>query len=280
MSTLRTLRQPGPAPSERIEAVRGPLTRLGFSLRPGATLAEAIAAPLIEAGLQSAAVRLAGTALHPFRYVIPAVSPDDAHVAYFSPPREAAGVSRIEIARATFGWNGGAPAVHCHAVWRDAEGRVGGGHILTDQTRIAAPAEATAIGFRGIRLETRPDAETNFPLLRPAGCDQPGAGLLARVAPNLDILAAIEELAARHGLRDAAIHGTLGSLVGASFTDGTRIADDATEVLVRQGRVRDGTATLELLAADMRGDVHRGWLARGRNAVCITFDLVLEASAG
>ena len=76
------------------------------------------------------------------------------------------------------------------------------------------------------------------------------------------------------------VRGSLGSLVGACFTDGTTVPDDATEVLVRRGFVRDGRAALDLLAVDMRGRVHEGWLARGANPVCITFDLFLQASAG
>ncbi len=55
--------------------------------------------------------------------------------------------------------------------------------------------------------------------------------------------------------------------------------DHATEVLVRQGWVRNGRAALELLVVDMNGDVHEGWLERGENPVCITFDLVLEVTA-
>jgi hypothetical protein len=46
--------------------------------------------------------------------------------------------------------------------------------------------------------------------------------------------------------------------------------------LVREGYIRDGAAALDLLVVDMRGDVHEGWLQRGENPVCITFDIVLE----
>jgi len=98
------------------------------------------------------------------------------------------------------------------------------------------------------------------------------------VKPNEDILSAIETVCRDAGLRDAEIRGSLGSLVGACFTNGRRIDDHATEVLVRQGRVRDGEAALDLLVVDMQGAVHQGWLARGENPVCITFDLVLEAA--
>ncbi len=77
-------------------------------------------------------------------------------------------------------------------------------------------------------------------------------------------------------MRDAVVRGSLGSLIGARFTDGRAVDDHATEVLVREGSVRDGVAAIDMLVVDMQGRVHEGRLARGANPVCITFDLVLE----
>ena len=272
----RLLRQPGPARACRLEIVQGDAVRLDFPLRQDATLHDALVTPLIQAGFQSATVRFSAAALNPFRYVRPAPAADDRHVAYFSAPHAPQGTSRIEVAQATFGFNQGAPAVHCHAVWVEPDGSRRGGHILPVETVLAEPAQATAHGFRDIRIETRPDPETNFPLFTPAGGTPGGRAVVARVAPNLDILTAVETVAARLGIRDAAILGTLGSLIGACFTTGAQVADHATEVLVREGFIRDGTAALDLLAVDMQGRVHEGWLAHGQNPVCITFDLVLE----
>ena len=58
--------------------------------------------------------------------------------------------------------------------------------------------------------------------------------------------------------------------------NGASVDDHATEVLVRDGFIRNGEAALELLVVDMQGRVHEGWLTRGDNPVCITFDLFLE----
>ena len=55
------------------------------------------------------------------------------------------------------------------------------------------------------------------------------------------------------------------------------MSDHATEVLVRDGSIRNGRAALDLLVVDMQGRVHEGWLQRGDNPVCITFDLFLQA---
>lgn len=276
MSPPRLLRQPGPVNPRRIDSFGGEPVMLQFPLHKGRTLTEALAAPLVEAGLQCATVRFAGADLAPFRYVIPAPASDDRHVAYFSAPHAPAGASRVELASATFGWSDGQPAIHCHAVWREPDGTRRGGHILPNETIVVGSAAATAWGFRQIRIATQADPETNFTLFKPSGENTPGTGIVARVAPNEDILTAIEGIARTHGLRDAAIRGSLGSLVGARFTDGAHVTDHATEVLVRDGHVRDGVAALELLVADMRGAVHQGWLERGQNPVCITFDLVLE----
>ncbi len=276
---MRSLRQPGPAHPVRIDSIGGKPQALRFPLQRGQTLNQALTAPLVAAGFQSAAVTLCGAALAPFRYVMPNPSPDASHVAWFSATQAPEGTSRVELANATFGWSGGAPFVHCHAVWREPDGRRRGGHILPHETWIAEPAEAAAWGFRSIRIEALPDAETNFALFQPAGMSAPGAsGVVVRIKPNQDIISAIETVADRHGMADATIRGSLGSLIGARFSDGTRVDDSATEVLVRHGTIRAGRASLDLLVVDMQGRVHEGWLTRGDNPVCITFDIVLQAA--
>jgi hypothetical protein len=50
-------------------------------------------------------------------------------------------------------------------------------------------------------------------------------------------------------------------------------------VLVRDGFIREGKASLDLLVVDMQGHMHEGWVQRGANPVCITFDLALEITA-
>lgn len=269
------LRQPGPVHPRRFDCVRGDAEAFKYSLKPGVTLNEAITAPLVEAGFTCAAGTFCGTELGPFRYVIPARADDDAHVAYFSAPRAPEGVTRIEQACATFGWSGGKPFIHCHAVWVEPDGRRGGGHILPLESFVAAPGLATAWGFRDVRIEAEADAETNFTLFQPSGSAS-GRGLVARVKPNEDILVAVETIAREQGVRDAVVRGSLGSLIGARFLHGGGVNDVATEVLVREGVIRDGVASLSLSVVDMRGEVHEGWLQRGENPVCITFELVME----
>lgn len=272
---MRSLRQPGPPHPSRIDCFRGELFTLRIDLEPGRPLNEAITGPLVEAGFQSAAVTLKGAELDPFHYVMPGPADDESHVAYFSSPCAPEGTTRIEQANVTFGWADGKPFVHCHAAWIEPDGRRRGGHILPHQSRLAAPAEATAWGFRTIRIEASPDPETNFTLFQPSGTAT-GRGIVARIKPNEDILSALETIARTHDIRDAEIRGSLGSLIGARFSDGGDVADHATEVLVRRGHIRDGVAALDMLVVDMKGEVHEGWLRKGENPVLITFDVVME----
>src|SRR6185312_2889324 len=139
------------------------------------------------------------------------------------------------------------PALHCHAAWIEADGGRRGGHILPHDTIVAGDAKAIAWGFRDIRIVGAADAETNFTLFQPHGDARAEArGVVARVKPNEDITLAIEAIARVCRMPDAVIRGSLGSLIGARFLRG-EVADYATEVLVRAGRVRDGSAELDLV---------------------------------
>lgn len=276
METIRSLRQPGPAHPSRIDCFRNDITSFDFRMKPGDTLNDAITRPLAEAGFQSGTVTFKYTALDPFRYVMPGPADDATHVAYFTAPRAPFGITRIEQGNATFGWAGGKPFIHCHAAWIEPDGSRRGGHILPHETIIAEPADATAWAFRDIRIDARPDPETNFTLFQPSGSTT-GRDLFARIKPNEDIVTALETIASSHGIPNAVVRGSLGSLIGAHFADGACVDDHATEVLVREGHIRDGKAMLDLLVVDMRGAVHQGWLQPGANPVCITFDLVLQA---
>ena len=289
---MRSLRQPGPAPEERIESFAAAGRVIEYVLQPGLSLNAALTAPLVAAGLRAGAIAFAGAELAPFRYVLPGPARDPAHVAWFSdthtPRGDPAGRTLVERANATFGWRDGAPFVHCHGVWVEPDGSRHGGHMLPEETFLAAAGTARAWATAAVAIRVDPDPETNFPLFHPVPAGEPRAAatgprlILARLRPNQDLAAAIEAVCRRHGVRAATVRGSLGSLIGARFADGREVADHATEVLVRAGRVAPGAdgaprATLDLAVVDMAGTVHEGVLAAGENPVCITFELMLEA---
>ena len=278
---MRHLIQPGPAPPERIEACEGRSQRLEFSLQPGLTLNDALTRPLVNAGMTSAALVFQGGALGPFSYVMPGPPIDDAHVAYFSAPRSPPGETVVEIANATFGWRDNAPFVHCHGAWIEQATNRRGGHMLPHETIVANATTVHAWALSDVAIHAEPDPETNFPLFHPISAPAALAGdrtIVARVRPNEDITWAVERIAATHHMHSAIVRGSLGSLIGAHFADGSKVPDHATEVLVRSGHVHGGQAVLDMLVIDMNGHVHEGRLLHGDNPVCITFELVLEAA--
>jgi predicted DNA-binding protein with PD1-like motif len=273
---MRTLHQPGPVHPDRIDDHAATARRLTFTAQQGLSLADSLTRPMREAGFQAGTLRFSGASLAPFRYVMPDHATDDRHVAYFSTPRAPAGVSRIEQATATFGFNAGRPFLHTHAAWIEPDGERHGGHILNEDSILLDPITVEAWGLETPRVEIAEDPETNFSLFQPAGARTAGGdAVLARVRPNQDIIGAIEIIARTHAMPNARIVGSVGSLVGTRFDDGRDIPDRATEVLVTAGEVRGGVATLDVISVDMAGRPHAGRLARGQNAVLITFDLVL-----
>ena len=278
---MRTLVQPGPEHPRRIDRFGGTAESLTYPLRAGVSLLDAATESLVHAGWRGGALTFSGGAFDPFRYVMPGPPDDASHVAYFSTPRAPAGTTRIEQANATFGWHDGKPYLHCHATWIEPGGVRRGGHVLPGESIVTEPAIVHAWGFSEIAIATALDPETNFTLFQPSGpSDDRAPAVLARVRPNKDIITAVERIADAHGFTNATIRGSLGSLIGAHFTNGTIVPGNATEVLVRSGRVTNGEATIDLLAVDGRGHVHEGRLERGDNPVCITFDLVLTRDEG
>jgi len=278
---MRHLRQPGPAPAERIESVAGHGAVLDFVLERGLSLNDALTRPLIAAGMPSGTLVFADAVLAPFSYVLPGLSPDTTHAAYFSAPHSP-GEARVEIANATVGHRDGAPFVHCHAAWIEPDGTRRGGHVLPHETIVAAGAPVRAWALADVVIAAEPDPETNFTLFRPLPTGAAGDGtpmVAARIRPNEEIGAAVHVLCARHGFSGAVVRGGIGSLLSARFADGRVVADHATEVLVRRGSVTNrGDPMLQMLVIDMQGSVHEGALQPGENPVCITFELVIEAA--
>lgn len=275
---MRRLTQPGPVHPVRSDSFQGGPVALRYALQQGRTLNEALTAPLVAAGLRGGTIRFGGGTLSPFRYVMPGPPDGPAHVAYFTAPHTPDGVTTVEVANATFGWDGERPTVHIHGAWRQQDGKRRGGHMLPQECIVASEMPVQAWGFANVRVATAADAETNFTLLQPSGESIAGArGVFARIRPNEDLCLATEAIARQHGIRNAVVRGSMGSLIGARFADGRAVEDYATEVMVREGSLRDGIASFTMVVADMQGNVHEGLLARGDNPVLITFDLVLES---
>ncbi|ATU95614.1 hypothetical protein BLM14_28230 (plasmid) [Phyllobacterium zundukense] len=277
------MQQPGHAAAERFESFEGVGRKFDFILEPGLSLNAAIARQLSGSKIGAAALVLEGGAFAPFHYLMPALSTDGYHAAWYSETFSPAGETRLVNGNATFGERDGAPFIHCHAIWIEHDGKHCAGHILPHETLVSRPIHVTAWGVEEVRMVSEPDEETAFTLFHPVPAE-PLAGskgartVITRVGPNEDITEALEAICRKHGIAKAFLRGGIGSLIGARYMDGSRVEDIATEVFVTDGFVsaQSPGTFLEIAMVDTKGNITHGSLLRGENPVCITFELCLE----
>ena len=278
---MRYLKHPGPVAAEREQSARCRATPLSLRLEKGLSANSAITGALADAGFSAGYVHLENVAISPMRYVIPAASPDDSHVAWYSETYAPDGVVIIERAGVIAGTRDGAPFIHCHGIWVDEAGNRRAGHLLPHEAFIAEDVLVRGWGIEGANYIARDDAETNFKLFAAEATGHEVAApnaLAVTIRPNGDISLAIEALCSRHGITQAQILG-VGSLNEIEFDDGRRVASYATEVFIDDGRIftTDGRlqSQLDVSLVDLRGAIHSGRLMNGQNPVCVTFELLI-----
>ena len=279
----RTIRQPGPAAAERCIAVPVATKPIATRLPAGVRLLDALHALLADE-FDGACLTLTGGGFGPFAYVMPAKSPDADHAAFYSATFRPAGESQVRTGAVTVGFRDGQPFFHCHALWAEADGRQGCGHVLPDETVIASPIEVHGGGFIGARFEVHPDRETGYSLLTPVATQRaqpPGArrAVAVRLAPNQDITAALEQAGARGGFAHAEVAGGVGSTIGVHFAAAPPILGYATELLIRHGAICcDGSGSpsdIDIVVVDLDGAIGEGRLVPADNPVLITFEGLL-----
>ena len=288
-----TVRQPGPAPEERIVAVACRGRRFVVRAVAGEPLGEAIRRCFADEGVDSGTVRLDGLALAPFAYCMPAPPRDARHAAFYSDTFRPAGVTRFLAGAMTVGRRDGAIAFHAHGTWREADGTLCGGHVLAEGTVVAEDVALEAYGIDGAAFRADPDPETGFTVFAPVATERRTGGdgreraHALRLRPNQDFAGALERFCRDRGIDRARIEGGVGSTMGAAFVGGVVIHPFATEVHLGRGRIAAGgdgelCAELDGGLVDMSGAVAGGRFARGINPVLMTFELGLveEAAAG
>lgn len=284
---MRLIQHLGPGPSlRRVESVPTGLQGFTTALAPGQSLLDAVTAAFDAQGAASGVARLHGGVFDPWPYVMPALSRSSAHAVYFSERFEARGPIRLQEATITFGQRGGHPWLHAHVDWLDADGQPHCGHVLPNEAWLVdGPARLDGWALNGAGFEVQPDAETNFSLFRPVATSVPSGNdapaLAVRVQPNRDLCEALESVCRSQGWRAAVVRGGVGSTVGVVFDDGRVVEPFVTEALIRHGEVRTDAsgelqAAIDVMLVDHLGGRHQGRLARGQNAVLVTFELVLE----
>ena len=279
---MRSIKQPGPPVAERIQWVEVRGRAFSFTLKAGLPLLEAATRGFAAEGFAGGTLNMSGGALGPFGYVMPALSKTGENAAFYSDTFRPAGVTRLRLATMTLGARDGAPFFHCHGLWREADGRVSGGHMLPEETYVAEPFEVQAFGIDGAVFEAELDPETQFKLFGPVPASHRarthravplrcGCGR-TRISP-----VAWRPSAANAASRVQRIHGGVGSTIGARFTDGKVIEPFATELAITSGVVASDEATLDVALIDYTGGIGEGRLIRGDNPVLMTMELVLEA---
>jgi predicted DNA-binding protein with PD1-like motif len=284
---MRHILQPGPPAPERIQWVEARGRAFSFTLQAGLPLLEAARRGLAAEGFAGGTLNIRGGALGPFSYVMPALSKTGENAAYYSDPFRPAGITRLKVGAMTLGQRDGATFFHCHALWTEADGRAGGGHILPEETVVAEPFAVEAFGIDAAVFAAEPDAETNFKLFGPvpsaaAGAMTTSRAFALRLRPNQDFAGALEDFCRERGIASAKLHGGVGSIIGARFVDDRVVEPFATEMAVRSGAVLTGAdgaleAELDVALVDYLGGLAEGRLKRGDNPVLMTMELVLEA---
>jgi predicted DNA-binding protein with PD1-like motif len=283
---MRSIAQPGRPAPERIQWAEARGRAFSFTLQAGVPLLEAARQGFAAEGFAGGVLNIESGSLGPFAYVMPALSNTGENAAFYSDTFRPEGVTRLRTGAMTFGERDRAPFFHCHALWTEADGRAGGGHILPEETIVAEPFVVDAFGIDGARFRAEPDPETNFKLFGPVpsaatGVKTTSRAYALRLRPNQDFAGALEAFCRERGIARAKLHGGVGSIIGARFDDGRILEPFATEMAVRSGAIvsdADGAleATLEVALVDYTGDLAIGRLVRGDNPVLMTMELVLE----
>ena len=282
---MRQIAQPGPAAPERIQWVEARGRAFAFSIEPGLSLLEAVRRGFAAEGFSGGKLSIGNGALGPFAYVMPALPRTPQHAAFYSDTFRPVGITRLDMATMTFGRRDGAPFFHCHGVWREADGRRGGGHILPEEAIVAERFDVEAFGLDGAIFEAAHDPETNFKLFGPVASDatHPAGTCRAfalRLRPNQDFATAMEDFCRARAISRGKIRGGVGSIIGARFADGRIVEPFATEMAIRSGSIVSNggapEAEFDVALVDHSGGLSDGKLLRGENPILMTMELVLE----
>ncbi|MBH5371274.1 PCC domain-containing protein [Bradyrhizobium glycinis] len=283
---MRSIKQPGSPPPERIQWVEARGRAFSFTLQAGLPLLEAARRGFAAEGFAGGVLHFRRGALGPFAYVMPALSKTGENAAFYSDTFRPAGVTRPKLGSMTLGMRDGAPFFHCHGLWTEADGRTSGGHMMPDETVVAEPFEVEAFGLDGTMFTAEPDPETNFKLFGPVAAASTGArttsrAFALRLRPNQDFAGGLEAFCRAHGIDRAKIHGGVGSTIGARFSHGAATEPFATELAITAGTIGLGAsgtleAALDVALIDYTGGIAEGRLVRGDNPVLMTMELVLE----
>lgn len=268
---MRLIQHPGPVAVARSRALPCRAHPVTLTLRGGIPLDQAMAEALGALGFAAGYLRLDGAQMARLDYVRPAPASGQGHAAWYSETYPLRNVT-IAQAGAHLGLRDGRAFVHCHGLWGGAAG-----HMLVADSALAGETQVTGWGLSGAMLVAEPDAETLFTLFQPSPAPVREGGLpaaLATLRPNQDVAAGILGLAAQAGFQNAQVEG-IGSTVGADLIGGAITESYGTEFLLTQATISGGTPHAQIAAVGFHGEIAQGALPMGRNAVCVTSEVLL-----
>lgn len=264
---------PGPRAAERAQVRNARLLPIKGRLQAGQTVMQAVAALFAKHGCKGGVLSLDGVTCEPMRFVLPALSRDGLHAAWYSDTFAPDGRWTIRNSTASIGQKDGTTFLHCHGIWSSGD-ETWMGHILPLDSVLAEDVEVAGLGSAGTWFQALSDAETAFTLFTPEGGED-GPALFVRVLPGEDVVSAIETIAAKHGIRDARLHA-VGSVDHIRFAEGHRMDCLATELRFDGARLKQGHAMIPIDVVDIDGNITTGTLTRGDNPVGVTLELLIE----
>jgi len=242
-------------------------------------------------GATSGQVELLDGSLSRVSYCFPALCEDGSTAVTYSSTHEALVPARLIAGSATVGYRDGERLAHCHASWFDANGDVRGGHLWWDTVIGPGPVHAIVHALDQAELICDTDSEIRLPVFTPHprpshNLEQANSvrAVISRLAPGVDIAAAVREIMREQGFLQASIAGSVGSLVGAAFhrQDNTVAVIDgpATEVTFSgEFDLRDPNAPASWfsgMAIDRFGTVHAGEFVEEETIVACAMELLVE----
>jgi predicted DNA-binding protein with PD1-like motif len=165
----RTVVHPGPYGPVRIAHMHADKGRhLRLSLPAGHALYDSLVRALAAEDVASASMTLIDGDLEQLSFCTARPDPSGRLLATYGAP-EALRNARLIFGNATLGRSAsGSPVVHCHGAFCEADGRVRGGHILTERTVVGCiPVTVVVTAFDSFDLRVSYDEETRMPLMRP-----------------------------------------------------------------------------------------------------------------
>ena len=271
---IATLAHPGPAYARRWAALPCSAQPVDLILPVADTLAQSVALAL--AGFDGGWLVIEDAPLANLEFVVPGADPTGQHAAWYAGPHRL-GAGKVTHLGLFAALKDRAPWLHGHGGFA-ASGWKGPdfGHILPLDSRLSTPARARGWALSGAGFDVQTDPETGFPLNQPAALGGGQGAALITLRPNQDMATALVAAAAEVGIAQGRVYG-LGSVVHPHLTGQEPIDSYATELLLTNGRIDGGNATLDVDLVTLSGTRHRGRLEPGKNGVCITAELLVIA---